>query len=192
MDKAKEQLKPLIDPLMAICKLLDKGEWSGMIIGGVAASILGIPRFTRDIDVVVWLEEKDVDLFLKEARKLNIEPRIHNLKEFAKKNRVLLMHHKKSNIPLDISLGMLPFEKKAIDKSKQVKIGDFTLPLPAPEDLIILKAIAHRLQDILDIEGIIKSQSNLRKRYILQSLKEFASLLEMPEIYEDVKRILAK
>jgi len=192
MGKAKEQLKSLISPISALCNLLEKESWSGMLIGGVAASILGTPRFTRDIDAVVWLEEENIDSFLKEAENLGIEPRISDVKGFAKKNKVFLLRHKDSNIPLDISLGILPFEKEAISKSRKIKIGNITIPLPLPEDLIVFKAVAHRPQDMLDIEGIIKSQPNLKKRYILRHLKEFAAVLETPEIYDDTKMLLDK
>jgi len=190
MDKDKEHIEPLIDPLEILCRLLDKGSWKGMVIGGIAASILGIPRFTRDIDALVWLDEKEIDSFLEEAKLLGIEPRISNVKEFSKKNKVFLLKYK--NISLDISLGILPFEKKAISKSKKITVEDITIPLPTPEDLIIFKAVAHRPQDIMDIEGIIKSWPNLNKRYILRYLKEFASVLDMSEIYEDIKRLLSK
>jgi hypothetical protein len=64
--------------------------------------------------------------------------------------------------------------------------------LPIPEDLIILKAVAQRPQDLLDIEGIIKSQKNLNKRYILKHLEEFSYILDMPEIYQTVKKLLSK
>jgi hypothetical protein len=192
MAKAKEEIGHLISPLEAICKLFDRHSWSGMIVGGIAASILGIPRFTRDIDALIWLNEEDIDIFLEEAKILNIVPRISDITEFAKKNKVFLMKHKETGINIDISLGILAFEKEAISKSKKIKVGKITIPLPTPEDLIILKAVAQRPQDLLDIEGIIKSQKNLNKRYILKYLEEFSHVLDMPEIYQTVKKLLSK
>lgn len=31
----------------------------GIVVGGVAASILGRPRATRDVDAIIWLDEPD-------------------------------------------------------------------------------------------------------------------------------------
>ncbi len=58
------------------------------------------------------------------------------------------------------------------------------------EDLIILKAVAHRPKDMLDIEAIIESQPNLDKERVKQWVTEFAQLLEMPELWEDVATLL--
>jgi hypothetical protein len=38
-----------------------------------------------------------------------------------------------------------------VERSKLYQIGPLALRLPTPEDLIILKAVAHRPKDLLDI-----------------------------------------
>ena len=40
-------------------------------------------------------------------------------------------------------------------------MGDFSVPLPSPEDLIIMKAVAHRQQDLEDIRGIASCRQDL-------------------------------
>ncbi len=69
-------------------------------------------------------------------------------------------------------------------------MSSIAIRLPTPEDLIILKAVAHRPKDMLDIEAIIESQPNLDKERVKQWVTEFAQLLEMPELWEDVAALL--
>ena len=75
---------------------------------------------------------------------------------FARRNRVVLLRHEASGIGVDVSLGMLPFEEEAVAHGAVQRIGDVDLRLPTVEDLIILKAVANRPKDLLDIAGIVK------------------------------------
>jgi len=46
-------LEPLLAPLAAIQRVIEKLENRGVIIGGIAASLLGEPRLTADADALV-------------------------------------------------------------------------------------------------------------------------------------------
>jgi predicted nucleotidyltransferase len=184
------ELNPLMEPLSALKELLEDGGYRWMIIGGVAASLLGKPRFTADVDVVALIEDEDLPVILKTAKKLGFKPRIKGAAEFALKNRVLLLIHVKTGINVDLSMGLLPFEKDAVKRSRRLKISDISFNLPTPEDLIILKAVAHRARDMEDIKEVIKVHPKIDKRYIANTVKEFAGVLEMPEIWRDIKSIL--
>jgi predicted nucleotidyltransferase len=128
--------------------------------------------------------------FLKIAKEFGIIPRIKNVEIFAEENRVLLLKHKESAIDIDISLGILPFEIEAIQNSTLVKFGKVSMKIPSVEDFIILKAVAHRGKDILDIKEITKIHPNLNTARIKKNVKEFAKVLEMPELWDDIEKIL--
>src|SRR3990167_10056021 len=151
----KGPLSPLLEALRDLVTWLQCKHTPGVIIGGVAASILGRPRLTRDIDALVMLEEEYWDTFLLDGAKCGFIPRLNDCLTFARKSRVLLVRHKPSGIDVDITFGTLPFEKEAISRAVWFDIKKIRLPLPAPEDLIIMKAIAHRPRDLADIESIL-------------------------------------
>jgi hypothetical protein len=65
-------------------------------------------------------------------------------------------------------------------------LGGLQIRLPTPEDLIILKAVAHRPQDMLDIDSILSRQPGVDKEYILSWVQQFAEALEMPKIWDDL------
>jgi hypothetical protein len=77
-----------------------------------------------------------------------------------------------------------------IKRSNLHHVAGLTLNLPTPEDLIIMKAVAHRPKDLLDIEGIVQSQPTLDKERIGFWVKQFADLLEKPELWDDIVDLL--
>ena len=188
----KEPLSPLLGALRDLIKWLQKKHVPGVVVGGVAASILGQPRMTRDIDALILLEEKYWEDFLVDGAKFGFFPRLSDCVDFAKKSRVLLVRHKPSKIDVDVTIGRLPFEKEAIARAVWLDIKGIRLPLPAPEDLIIMKAIAHRPRDLADIESILDVQTKLNLRRIRKWVKEFSSAIEIPEILKDLENILAR
>ncbi len=182
--------QPLLEPLTDVQKWMKTCSCPWMIIGGLAIGLLAKPRFTADVDLVIIIEEENLAKVLESAAKHGFSPRVKDVMGFARQNRVVLLTHMKSRIKVDVSLGVLPFEKEAIERSKVHKIGKIAVRIPTPEDLIIFKAVAHRPQDLLDIRNIVEQYPTLNKAEILKTIKEFSLLLEMPEILKDTKNIL--
>jgi len=190
MPETKQQ-HPFHDPLEALEALLSHFNNQGVIIGGIAVTLLGQPRFTEDVDAMVLLSVDEIPHFLTVAKEEGIEPRISQAEEFAKRNRVLLLRHTHSQTAIDISLGMLPFEQEMVERSVVYEVDEaLKIHLPTPEDLIIMKAVAHRPKDLLDIQGIIQSHSNLDRARIQDWVMQFADILETPELWEDIAKWL--
>jgi predicted nucleotidyltransferase len=186
-----DHVKGFLEPLTAIQRLLEKHHNQGVVIGGIATSLLGKARFTADLDVLILLSIDDISILTKECELVGLYTRMDKAEEFAKTNRVLLLRHKKSGINIDLVLGILPFEVEVVERSTQVSIGEIHVQLPTPEDLIIMKAVAHRTKDIEDINGIIDSIPILDKQRIEYWLKQFSEVLEKPEIWADIKGLLS-
>lgn len=191
MSKANT-LVPLLGALSDVAVWLKAKRVKGLIIGGIAASILGRPRVTRDVDALVLMDEKDWGGFLTAGSKFGFVARITNPLDFARKAKVLLVRHEPSGIDVDITFGALSFEKEAIANAVWVDIKGVHLPLPTAEDLIIMKAVAHRPRDLADIESIIDAHKKLNLRRIRRWVREFSTAIEMPEIFNDLEKILVR
>lgn len=183
---SQEIITPFLQPLIALQTLIDHLDGQGVIIGGIAASLMGKARLTVDVDAMVLVSTQDLSRLLALAQQEGLLPRIRDAEEFARKNRVLLLTHQETGIPVDISLGMLPFEVEAVERSQLHRVGRLRLRLPSPEDLIIFKAVAHRPQDLLDIQAILESQPRLDGERVRRWVLEFAEALEMPELWLDI------
>ena len=66
------------------------------------------------------------------------------------------------------------------------------VPLPRPEDLIIMKAIAHRPRDHADIEGLLQACPDVDRQHVARTVREFAMVLDAPELLEDLERIFSR
>lgn len=187
---SRADLRPLLEPLDALQRLLNRFPGRGMIIGGIAVSFLGRSRLTVDLDAVLMASAEEIPVVLRAASQEGIEPRADGALDFARRHRVLLLRHLPSQTNIDVSLGVLPFEQEAVGRSREVRVAGLALRLPTPEDLIIMKAVAHRPRDLEDIQGIIDSNSRLDKSRIEAWVRQFAEALEMPELWEDIAGML--
>ena len=180
-------IEPFFEPLESLQRLLSRFGDRGVIIGGTAVSVLGKARYTEDIDAMFLLSIQDIPRLLKVAKEEGIEPRIENAAEFAKKSRVLLLKHVITNTNIDISLGVLPFEQEIVERSIVYQVDPtLQIRLPTPEDLIILKAVAHRPKDMEDIRILADKYPNLDTARIEQWVKSFVEVLEMPALWDDI------
>lgn len=185
-----EHLMPLLAPISALQRLLEHLGGRGVILGGIAMGFLGKPRFTVDVDAMVLASINDIPRLLQYAKAEGIDARVENADEFARKYRVLLLCHTSSGINIDISLGILPFEEETVERSIVHKIGSLSLRLPTAEDMIIMKAVAHRLKDLQDIQEIANAHPDLDLARIERWVKSFADALGEPEMWEDVRKLI--
>jgi len=187
--KLHKDIEPFQAAIEATQRLLVRFDNRGVIIGGIAVGFLGKPRFTEDIDAMFLLSIHDIPKFLEAARHEDILPRRPDAEEFARKSRVLLLQHAPTEINIDISLGILPFEEEMVKRAIVQSIGSLSIRLPTPEDLIIMKAIAHRPKDLEDIRTIIDKNPGLDVDRIKQWILSFGEILETTTLWGDIAEL---
>lgn len=162
------------------------------VIGGVAVALLAQPRVTQDIDAVIWLDTDGLESFLTTGVAYGFAPRISDAADFARMRRVILLQHQPTGVTVDLSCGALPFEEELIARARTLKVGPLKLRIASPEDLIVMKAVAHRPRDIADIEAILNVVPQLDLARVRYWVKQFADALEMPELIEDLEKLLRR
>jgi hypothetical protein len=177
--------------IKSVSQLLKESDVEGVIIGGLASSLLGRPRYTEDIDLLILNLDDCLPEFIEKLKRFGIHPRIRDVEGFAKDSRVLLMRHESTGINIDISMGILPFEIEAVSRRLIKHALDTEIFLPSPEDLIIMKSISERAKDLEDIKAIVIKNSSLDRERILRTVREFADTLEKEEIYNRIKGLLS-
>lgn len=181
----QEQIN-LLEPLAALQRVINHFDQQGMIIGGMAARLLGCSRVTNNLDAVFLVSIEELPKVLEVACEEGIIPRIEQAEQFARQNRVLLLRHQESGANVNVMLGMLPFEMEAVAHSHIIEVDGLAVRLPTAEDLIIFKAIAHRPVDLEDIGCIISSNPGIDWNHLEYWLKAFAETLENPKIWDDI------
>jgi hypothetical protein len=185
-------------PQLFLGALSDLVEWldaagaPAMVVGGIAVSILGRPRATRDIDALALVPDEQWSRLVDCAKAHGILPRIEDPLKFARRTRVLLLRHAGSSIDIDVILGGLPFETDAVSRASVHDIGGVRVRLPQVEDLLIMKAIAHRPQDLRDIEGLLDVFPTADVESVRRFIREFAIAAEIPALPDEFERLLAQ
>ena len=81
-------------------------------------------------------------------------------------------------IPIDVSLGAMPFEERTVDRASDWPIQEGSaLFTCSAEDLIVHKAFADRDKDWLDIEGVAVRQAGVLNEGLIW--RELDPLLEL-------------
>ena len=182
-------MNPIFEAAWELEQFLASRNWGYCFIGGLAVQRWGKPRFTADADLTLMTgfggEEGYIDPIL--AR---FQGRILEARQFALGSRVLLVQGS-NEIPVDISLGALPFEKATVERSSRWDMdAQVGLTTCSAEDLIVHKCFANRPQDWLDVETIIRRQQSLDDELILRELKPLTELKKAPEILDRLQRLL--
>ena len=167
-----------------------QNAWQFCFIGGLPVQHWGEPRLTRDVDVTVIAGFGNEEDFVTTVLKSYL-PRRSDAREFALRNRVLLVQSE-SGIGIDISLGAIPFEIEMINRAVNFEfLRGIELLICSPEDLIVMKSFAARVQDWQDVASVIVRQGSetLDWRYIESNLTPLAALKEEPEILEHLHRL---
>ena len=141
----------LADEVQSFCQ--HRG-WRFCFIGGIALQRWGEPRLTGDIDLTILTGFGGEAGYVEELCR-GFAERVADAAEFALRSRVLLLQSE-NGIPIDISLGALPFEERVIDRATDYRfLDDVRLDTCSAEDLVVLKAFADRSRDWADIEGVL-------------------------------------
>ena len=150
---------PLFQYLKELCVFLDNAGIEYMLVGGLAVGIWGEPRATVDIDFLVSFKLNDFAVLNRMINKSNAFVFIHD-KPMTFDRISLLRATLKSN--LDVFVDFLfandDFQKEALSRRQAVNITDLAVNIPTPEDLILLKLISGREQDLLDAKKVFSMQ----------------------------------
>ena len=187
-----EETDPLALTVAALdlARMMEAEHLDGAFVGAFAAGFVSEPRATRDIDAMVFWEERRPEELAGLATKYGFELRSENSMDIARRSRVLLLVHKSTGVTADISLGILPFELNMARRAIRHERNGVLLPIATAEDLFIMKVLAGREKDIFDLQQIARANPNLDSKYVLSNVAEMAELLEIPEMNTLAKGIL--
>ena len=169
----------LANDVQLFCR--DRG-WRFCFIGGLALQRWGEPRLTADVDLTILTGFGPEAAYIDELCR-TYSGRIPGAAEFAQRSRVLLLESERG-IPIDISLGALPFEARVIERATVYGfMPKVSLTTCSAEDLVVLKAFADRTRDWSDIEGIVlRTGAELDWETIRAELQPLCEAKEAPHI----------
>ncbi len=171
-------MNPLFAAAIDVQSFFAAHAWRSTVIGGLAVQRWGEPRQTRDVDLALLTGIGNEAAFI-DPLLAHYGARRPDARAFALSYRVVLIETA-SGIPIDISLAALPFEERVVDRSTSFAFAPgCVVATCSAEDLVVLKALADRPQDWLDVEGIVVRQGSTLNRALV--MNELGPLLELKE-----------
>ncbi|MBI3916998.1 MAG: nucleotidyl transferase AbiEii/AbiGii toxin family protein [Betaproteobacteria bacterium] len=182
-------MKTVLGAALEVQRYLSQAGDRFCFIGAIALQRWGQPRMTQDVDVTVLShfgdEERIADRLLTAFR-----PRIPDAREFAIRNRVLLLEST-SGVAVDVAFGGIPFEERCVARSSEWTMApDVVLRTCSAEDLVVLKAFASRPQDWLDVESVVIRQGRrLDWSVVFDELEPLAAVRGGTELTSRLRRL---
>ena len=157
---------PDVDAALAriVATLTERGVRHALV-GGLAASIRGEVRFTRDVDLAIVAEtDAEVESLVRDLRADGYG--VHALVENDATHRIALVRLRDAHgVLVDLLAQSSGIEAEVVDRADEVGWRDVgTVRVAASEELLALKVLAmndRRLQDTIDARNIVAAQPAL-------------------------------
>ncbi len=154
---------------LAIFKKLNEKKIRYVVAGGVAVNLYGIPRMTYDVDLILDLEDKNIEKFLRLLEQWGFKPRVPvNIMDFADKDKreswIKRKNMKAFNLfnpewaisEIDIVIDSSVDYKKGHKRANYITLHGVSIPVISIDDLIKMKQAADRQQDKSDVKYLKK------------------------------------
>ena len=151
--------KMLIEVLARFTDELASHKIRYSLIGGLAASIRGRVRATEDVDLILLCSLDQALELVKKLGKRGFSPLLDDYEQVARTALLIPLVDQSSRVQLDLAIGLSGFERDIVERADPMMIDDHEIFVATVEDLIVLKALAGRPQDIQDIAGMVEIQA---------------------------------
>lgn len=152
----------LPDKIEAIHDRLVKGRIPHAFGGALALAYYAEPRSTIDIDLNLFVPPGDYAKVRDALAPLSFDTQT-DLVALERDGQCRLRW---GRTPLDLFFAYDEFHRAMRDRTRTVPFGEGKLPVLAPEDLVICKAVFNRPKDWLDIEQVLICVEHLDLREI--------------------------
>jgi predicted nucleotidyltransferase len=174
-----------------IVGFLEREKVEFVVVGGLAASLQGRPRYTEDIDLMVNLRSSRVpelaELAKKEGFEVAVEPAGPH---WASSGFLRLLSGPKSKeTAVDLMAMNSEYLRQVSARAQETRFCEQKVRVASPEDVIVLKLAAYRQKDFPDLETVfLRNGERLDREYLRKWTAWFAGknplFKDMPERIE--------
>lgn len=168
---------------------LEESKSDYVIIGGLAVSVIGEPRMTHDIDLILSIPENNIQSFLKHVIDKGFG--LDMQKELKRIERTGTFRFTMGFFHADVILASSTFENSLFKRRQRIKLVDKKAYFPSPEDLIILKIMVGRDKDMLDAKSIvIRHKNKLDRKYLEEWTQQISDEAQDMTIWSRLTKLL--
>lgn len=165
--------------LRSVIQVLDQRSIPYAVMGGLAVRVYAIPRFTNDVDLTISLGRDELPALFEALRSINCEipppywtgwlDSVAGLPLF----KAVFIGSERS-VEIDLFVAETKFQQSLIQRRQRIQVGTEQIAFVSPEDLILLKLIASRPRDLIDVQDILFTMGELNVEYLEKWAKELS------------------
>ena len=172
--------------LLEVAAILDSAQVPYMVTGSFASSMLGMPRTTRDLDVVVELDASTVDAFLRpfDPSDWYLDPVV--VRESIEHRTMFNAIHLESGWKVDFMVRKdRPWSREEFSRRRSLKVSGVPVPFLRAEDSILSKLEWVKLggseRQLEDAGAVVDMQGDAIDRAYLRTWAAELGVLDLLE-----------
>jgi hypothetical protein len=134
-----------------------------LVVGGYAVIKYTEPRYTKDLDVWVEATPKNARAVFDALRAFGAPLTNIAAMDFAQDGRIYQMGRPPARVDVLTSIEGVRFDV-AWPRREQSDFGGIPASVISREDLLVNKRAVGRLQDLVDVQGLLEAERTLKKR----------------------------
>jgi hypothetical protein len=143
----------MLDGLAAAADVLAGRQIRYAVIGGMAAGLRSQPRTTKDLDFLLQIPQIQLPGLLDDltARGFSCDP-LTTIREWTQEHMTTLRFH---GVRIDWLKPVIPPYQHVLDTATEENWLGHPIRVASAEGLLLLKLLAYRPQDVVDIENLV-------------------------------------
>lgn len=155
-DKPPISERDLTEGLAISAEVLAAHRISYAVIGGMAAGYRSQPRFTKDLDFLLQVPQLTLPGLLDALGQRGFAFDLHTtIRDWTQQHMTTLSYH---GVRIDWLKPVVPAYQHVLDTATEEQWLGHPIRVASPEGLIVLKLLAFRSQDVLDIENLVAAR----------------------------------
>ena len=136
-------------------ELLNEHQVDYLVIGGYAVNYHGYPRYTRDIDIWLWMTESNIKKLISAIKDFGFRDLNLEIRDFMTPENIIQLGYEPYRIDLLVDVEGVNF-KECFERRIEGDLDGTTVKFLSLQDLITAKKKAGRFQDLADAEQLQK------------------------------------
>ena len=164
-------MRDLYDALRNLVHLFEDRSIPYALMGGLAVRAYAIPRNTGDLDFTVAVDSEQMAFFVEDIRGLGFTvPESYDSGWLDQVSGMPVLkarlYLEGRGIDADLFIADSPYQHELVSRSVPVTVEDFKVSMVTPEDLVLLKLLADRPRDRIDVEDLLFTLGELDVDYL--------------------------
>lgn len=156
----------LLATLRHVAELLNREGITWAIGGGIAMSVWGHPRFTKDADFIVGVGDRDINAMLTAFQAAGLRPKRYPSVIAVGEQRFAQFLYRPEDTDFEIQVDFLfaerSFQHVALSRRRSTEFSEWHVDafVLSCEDLIIFKLAAGRIIDLADAAALLRANGD--------------------------------